>query len=812
VNSLNNNKARHVHVRAVVTYPAVTVALVASMALALTSFAPSQISAFGATTTPAATSTTTPTATATTTPTATTTAPPTPAAAPTTSTGPTPTVAISPAPTPVPGLVVAPGAAFSDHHVLARIQGATFQANYLPVDEPVLDASPFQTFRVRFRVHNAGTATITATPRLEFRPEAGAGFAVVPQQPEQGIPFYVAREWIPSLGLGGGTKEGPLGEDITAADLRIGTEGGLAMIGHHSMGANPDRPLILPAASYTEEEFTVKVSIDAKFLTSYELRITDAGTPLTGTDVATIRLGAPPAVHLSPDQHQGVAVVGPKDTKPAPSSAGSAFPSAFAAHSSATSSVAAVPATVRPKTAQFPLMSTTLATPADPQDQIHGPYSMATDKCGICHRIHTAPAPNLMAKGSTINPSSQSALCLSCHNGLGANPSAQFDLVAPGNVAATREYYSHDAVDATPSTQHTQSQLNEFGSVDDATAPLNRHSECTDCHNPHKATVSATRDATQNTDGWGVSGRLAGVSGASVVNSEVADTAPTSYTFLDGVTEPVTREYQICFKCHSGFTTLTSNADVTDSPSKYALDKAVEFNPANTSFHPVEAAGKNTTPAMAASLAGASNYKLWDFKITSTIRCLNCHASSATPGTPLPQPGSALAPRSSSNRGILIRNYQDRVLKPNAGTDAAYSAGDFALCYVCHGQAPFGPPDAATAIDATLQTNFSLHSKHLTGLTDRGPVGTDIDTAGDGGGNAICAECHFRLHSTTNKVGAQTLRGDPVTGSRLVNFAPNVTASGGATSWESTGIGSGSCTLTCHGHAHSNAPYSPQTP
>ena len=81
-----------------------------------------------------------------------------------------------------------------------------------------------------------------------------------------------------------------------------------------------------------------------------------------------------------------------------------------------------------------------------------------------------------------------------------------------------------------------------------------------------------------------------------------------------------------------------------------------------------------------------------------------------------------------------------------------YSAGDFALCYVCHGQAPFAPDGTSNA------TNFSLHGLHLTGLAKNGSGGTDIDTAGDGQGNAICAECHFRLHSTTNKVGTQVIR------------------------------------------------------
>ena len=100
--------------------------------------------------------------------------------------------------------------------------------------------------------------------------------------------------------------EGSLGQDIAVADLRIGVDTGLAMIGHRSMGANPDRPVTLPSDSYTEEEFTVNPTIAAQFLTGYELRVTNGGTPLAGTDTATIRLGAPPAVVLSPGQHRGM--------------------------------------------------------------------------------------------------------------------------------------------------------------------------------------------------------------------------------------------------------------------------------------------------------------------------------------------------------------------------------------------------------------------------------------------------------------------------------------------------------------------------
>ena len=154
-------------------------------------------------------------------------------------------------PGPGPDLALPAGAAFDDHTVLARIEGPRLLANYLPVDETFLDATPFQTFRVRFRLHNAGTTPITVTPWLEFRSKLGSGFAVVPAQPELGIPLHLNREWVPALGHGGGTMQGPLGEDIALADFRIGTEGGLALVGHRSMGDNPARSVTLPSDPYT---------------------------------------------------------------------------------------------------------------------------------------------------------------------------------------------------------------------------------------------------------------------------------------------------------------------------------------------------------------------------------------------------------------------------------------------------------------------------------------------------------------------------------------------------------------------------------
>jgi predicted CXXCH cytochrome family protein len=714
VKNKSKGPARRIRLRAVVAYPAVSVALVAAVALALTPFGPSQVMALAAAATP--TETAAPTATTTTTPSTTTTT--TPSTTTTTTPSTTTTTVPLPAPIPSPSSVasLAPGDVPVDHHVLARIDDAQHQVNYLPLDAPVPDASQFQTFRVRFKMHNAGTAPMTATPRLEFRPDGGTAYVVVPKKPQLGVPFHVTREWVPSLGLGGGTKQGPLGEDIALANLKTGSEGGgIAVIGHRSMGANPDRPITL----------------------------------------------------------QGVAVVDPKTT----SSAGVAYPllsaTSTVAKTTSGAAVAAVPAVYRPKTVGYPLTASTLSAATSVPSDIHGPYSVTADQCAVCHRAHAAKSPELLVNAS------QSALCFTCHDntGQGATTDVQthYALVRPANDPVAREYYSHDAVSSTPSTT--------------------RPSECADCHDSHKARPTPDSSQAQDGTGWQASGRLAGVSGVSVVNGP-AGSAPT-YTPLDGDTNKITLEYQLCFKCHSGSATLLPPVNL--KPSKDSLDKGVEFNPANASFHPVEAAGKNQSPAMTSSLTTSSPYKLWNFTIGSTIRCLNCHASSSTPNATTPPAdaaaaGSSLPPHTSTNRGILLRNYKDRVLK---STGEAYSAGDFALCYVCHGEAPFAPGGSSSTA-----TNFRLHSFHIASLSGGSGTGTDIDTPGAGGGKAICAECHFRIHSTTNKVGTQS-----ISGGRLVNFAPNVQPNGSVLSWTQPGTTSGSCTLTCHGEPHDDYGY-----
>jgi hypothetical protein len=87
-----------------------------------------------------------------------------------------------------------------------------------------------------------------------------------------------------------------------------------------------------------------------------------------------------------------------------------------------------------------------------------------------------------------------------------------------------------------------------------------------------------------------------------------------------------------------------------------------------------------------------------------------------------------------------MREYRDRDLKPLI---EPYRSSDFALCYQCHAEAPFSDGSGSTRVD----TNFRFHGLHTTGIRNQGSIDGDIDTVGAGRGDALCAECHFRIHS-----------------------------------------------------------------
>jgi predicted CXXCH cytochrome family protein len=616
----------------------------------------------------------------------------------------------------------------------------------------VRDATRFEVERgrlyvVRYQVGNASDAPVTIRPTLEWAmASAPLDWAVVPAvNPIEGVSFYS------SANVRRG--EAPRSAAIPPADLRLPASAdpfGTPTSGVAHTGVNPGSDLVLGAHTFTEISFTIRATADATWLATYLVRLANDRIEISGAGVARLTMRDRPPVPLSPGQQPGIDGGRPIPLYPLERPAGAAISPVQSG-------------------------STRLATAAA-YTSPHTNYSLTTDTCAACHSSHRAKEGMLLVK-----PAPQSSLCFTCHNGTGAvsNIAAQYgDPTVPANDAGTGSYYSHPA---TALDNHVSDREAEFGGVS------NRHSACTDCHQPHLADGGL---AIQTAGGWTASGALMGASGVTVANNPTPGGAPTYALIGSSV-----YEYEVCFKCHSGYTELNPQ---TGSPSTWALDKAVELNPANPAYHPVEAPGKNTSAQMANNLSGTSPYKLWNFTVGSTVRCVNCHGDSRLGNPAAPRAaGDRLAPHAVQYKGILIENLRDVSLK---GPSDAYQAADFALCYVCHAEAPY----VDSSQDPRVDTSFSRHGFHTAAIASFGsPVGLTVDEDGAGRGNALCAECHFRTHSTAYPVDGQA------SNTRLVNFAPNVQTyqapNGpdedyfGKLEWNA---GTSSCTLTCHGVDH----------
>lgn len=377
-------------------------------------------------------------------------------------------------------------------------------------------------------------------------------------------------------------------------------------------------------------------------------------------------------------------------------------------------------------------------------------------KCINCHTPHGS------RDGQGLVPNleffREEALCLACHDGSGP---------ATTNIATElTKARAHPVVPI--SARH---QTGEGTTSSAFRGPL-RHAECSDCHNPHAARPGAP---------------LVGVSRVQVTNG-AAGTVPSYLAVPASNTGPV-REFELCFKCHSSWTGLDGGADL-----------AMIFNPANESFHPVEAAGRNTTSTMANSLdGGLGSPKL---SVASVITCGDCHNNDAIPRTvtlvstytgtaPTGPHGSNVTTPSS---GALLRAPYRTTLKVRASAND-YVADEFALCFICHSPTPF----ATTSTNTRTDTSFRYHGFHLNRIYGQGSASGDITTPGAGSGNAICRECHYNTHGTRG--AAQSTN---ATYAKGVNFSPNVVGPSGVGQPQWT---PGSCRLRCHGTNHNPESY-----
>ena len=255
----------------------------------------------------------------------------------------------------------------------------------------------------------------------------------------------------------------------------------------------------------------------------------------------------------------------------------------------------------------------------------------AAGKCVNCHDPHGQSDAN--GEIPSLGLAREESLCLTCHDGSPATSDIASETLRPYRHPTSSLSGLH--------TGPTESFPTDFGA-----APLNRrHAECEDCHNPHLA----YHDPSGPPSDSDLSKRNLGVSRLRVQNGGPG--APPAYAFVAAADtlSPALTEYELCFKCHSSWTSQPTGQ----------TDLALVLNPANPSFHPVEAPGRNSSIRLGAFTAG------WN--PGSTTRCGSCHGSDT---------GTTEGPHGSNYRYILKQPYTaspfERTMFPEES------------CFACH--------------------------------------------------------------------------------------------------------------------------------
>jgi hypothetical protein len=197
---------------------------------------------------------------------------------------------------------------------------------------------------------------------------------------------------------------------------------------------------------------------------------------------------------------------------------------------------------------------------------------------------------------------------------------------------------------------------------------FNHEVACTNCHNTH-----TVRTDTMAAIPPEASYRLQQVSRVAVLNG-APGTRPLFTSRAANDPAPA-NEYEICFKCHSSFVPLTPGQP----------DLAVLTNPNNTSFHPIQARGRNSNISYEAFEDGWS----WD----SLLFCSDCHGS---------DDALVNGPHGSAYEHILKRrSFTSSMPQTMAPED---------LCFTCHRWSVYG--DGAADGTAQRASRFNDPGSH----------------------------------------------------------------------------------------------------
>lgn len=342
--------------------------------------------------------------------------------------------------------------------------------------------------------------------------------------------------------------------------------------------------------------------------------------------------------------------------------------------------------------------------------------TVADYACESCHKPHSAGGPERLLRRLNVEEN-----CFTCHNGTVAERDIQSQFQRLSIHPITETQGVHNPVEDPRITT--------------------RHVECADCHNPHAVNNTPAQPPY-------VSGRLKKVSGVDkdgnpIYRDVVADSAASF-------------EYEICFKCHSDYETLSPFIPRVEDE----INKRIKFGVTNLSYHPVIAPGKNlNVPSLNPASLNAPEY-VRNLRESTYIYCTDCHSDNNN---------VSRGPHGSDYKPILKMRYETEI-----GT-VGDPEHNYSLCFRCH--------NSQSILD---NQSFSEHRRHIEDL------------------KASCSVCHD-AHGVSNST-------------HLINFDTRYVDASPTPEFRDYGLFSGSCALKCHFdptdsqrvhvHTHENSWYS----
>lgn len=416
--------------------------------------------------------------------------------------------------------------------------------------------------------------------------------------------------------------------------------------------------------------------------------------------------------------------------------------------------------------------------------------------CLNCHDTHTVEGARRLLREGTDSVSTPKSggnpaieeTCYQCHQNISNSvikeagiPDIKSDFnktyTMPVTNADQQKMEQHDIQDA----NFTETRAN-LGQMD----KTNRHAECTDCHNPHRVmkaplfnaavqTAQGTHNHTSSPMHTNIaSGALKGSVGVEPIYSSpnfiaepVAANAAISFIVKQGVppaggavdvNQPyVTREYQVCMRCHSnygfgttpptlgdsgggtpinrnGFTQFTNQAMEFQAPTGhegYNRDPAGWMTNNSRSWHPV----MQPTGRTNGTRGSARWYAPWNNSANlgnQTMYCTDCHGSETSgSGSSAPAAGQPWGPHGSNYNFILRGAWTNP--ESNFGTDA--------ICFKCHqtGYRSASAPSGSSGFNGGGKGD--LHSYHSDKIRNASPRG-----------QLRCTMCHVAVpHGWKNR-------------------------------------------------------------